>query len=83
MAHRFGGSHAQRDVLSLTLIEAALRSGQGRLARALMAERTALKPTSPDNWVTTARALDLLGEKEEAERARAQATSLRIQGVTV
>lgn len=47
IAHRFGGSHAQRDVLDLTLIEAALRSGESGLARALTAERVALKPTSP------------------------------------
>ena len=33
IAHRFGGSHAQRDVLTLTLIEAAIRSGQHRRAR--------------------------------------------------
>jgi hypothetical protein len=38
-AHRFGGSHAQRDVLDLTLIEAAVRAGQDRLAEALRAER--------------------------------------------
>jgi hypothetical protein len=38
-AHRFGGSHAQRDVLDLTLIESALRSNQMPLATALSAER--------------------------------------------
>ena len=38
-AHRFGGSHAQRDVLDLTLIEAARRGGQENLAAALVAER--------------------------------------------
>lgn len=38
-AHRFGGSHAQRDVIDLTLIEAASRAGQHRLAAALIAER--------------------------------------------
>lgn len=38
-AHRFGGSHAQRDVIDLTLIEAAIRSGDGRLAMALARER--------------------------------------------
>jgi hypothetical protein len=38
-AHRFGGSHAQRDVIDLTLIEAARRAGQQRLAAALLAER--------------------------------------------
>jgi hypothetical protein len=47
VAHRFGGSHAQRDVLGLTLLEAALRSGRGNLALALTAERAALKPMSP------------------------------------
>lgn len=33
--HVIGGSHAQRDIFQLTCIEAALRAGQGRLARAL------------------------------------------------
>ncbi len=47
VAHRFGGSHAQRDLIDLTLIEAALRSGQGALARALAAERTSRFPASP------------------------------------
>lgn len=47
VAHRFGGSHAQRDLLDLTLIEAAARSGDQALAAALAAERLALKPRSP------------------------------------
>ena len=43
----FGGSHAQRDVISQTLIEAAIRDGQRSLAGALLAERSALKtPTA-------------------------------------
>ena len=46
-AHRFGGSHAQRDLLDLTLIEAAVRSGNRPLAAALAAERAALRPASP------------------------------------
>ena len=45
-AHAVGGSHAQRDVIDLTLIAAATRSGQPRLARALVAERTARKPSA-------------------------------------
>jgi hypothetical protein len=49
IAARFGGSHAQRDVIDLTLIEAALRGGQTDLARALLAERTSLKPDSAIN----------------------------------
>ncbi|MGE4045325.1 MAG: tetratricopeptide repeat protein [Acetobacteraceae bacterium] len=47
IAHRFGGSHAQRDLLDLTLIEAAFRAEQTSLARALTAERLAWKPDSP------------------------------------
>jgi hypothetical protein len=42
-AHRFGGSHAQRDVIDLTIIEAAARSGQNRLAEALRIERAQAK----------------------------------------
>jgi hypothetical protein len=47
IAHRAGGSHAQRDIYDLTLIEAAFRSGQHALAQALSAERAAVKPASP------------------------------------
>jgi tetratricopeptide (TPR) repeat protein len=43
IAQRFGGSHAQRDILTLTLIEAAIRSGQTRLAQHYIAERTVLR----------------------------------------
>ena len=46
-AHRFGGSHAQRDLIDLTLIDAAARSGDRPLAAALAAERLAIKPSSP------------------------------------
>jgi hypothetical protein len=38
-AHRFGGSHAQRDLLDQTLIEAARRAGQTALWQALRNER--------------------------------------------
>ncbi len=69
-AHRLGGSHAQRDLVHLTLTEAALRSGQASLARALTAERTDLKRTSPFNWRLAARALDAQGHVADAQRAR-------------
>lgn len=49
IAGRFGGSHAQRDLIDLTLIEAAQRDGQASLVRALAGERMALKPASPLN----------------------------------
>jgi len=47
IASRFGGSHAQRDIIDLTLIEAALRAGQQSIAAALAAERLATRPKSP------------------------------------
>jgi len=53
IASRFGGSHAQRDLLDLTLIQAAIQSNQGQLASALIAERTDAKPASP--WARTLR----------------------------
>jgi hypothetical protein len=46
-AHRFGGSHAQRDLIDLTLIEAASRGGKNRLAAALLAERADAKRENP------------------------------------
>jgi hypothetical protein len=46
IAHRFGRSHAQRDVLTLRLIEAALRSGDAARARHYVAERLVHKPKS-------------------------------------
>lgn len=46
IANRFGGSHAQRDLLDLTLVEAAFRAGDTALARAISAERREAKPTS-------------------------------------
>lgn len=54
-ANRFGGSHAQRDIFSWTLTEAAIRAGQRRLAQALVAERLAQKPSSPVNLAWSAR----------------------------
>jgi hypothetical protein len=57
IAHRFGGSHAQRDVLDLTLIEAALRDGQAALACALASERLGIKPSSLTGWRMLKRSL--------------------------
>ncbi|MFP6742609.1 MAG: tetratricopeptide repeat protein, partial [Alphaproteobacteria bacterium] len=46
-AHLFGGSHAQRDIVHRTLIEAAIKSGNGALAQALTNERVAQRPDCP------------------------------------
>jgi tetratricopeptide (TPR) repeat protein len=76
IAHRFGGSHAQRDIVALTLLEAAIRGRQYRLARALVAERIDLKPHSAFNWAAAARAMELLGDRRDAEQARTRASRL-------
>ena len=47
LSHLIGGSLAQRDVLNLTLIDAATRAGDGALVQALVTERRLLKPETP------------------------------------
>jgi hypothetical protein len=44
IAHRFAGKHSQRKQLQITATEDALRAGRLSLARALVAERLAVKP---------------------------------------
>ena len=63
VAARFGGSHAQRDVIDWTLTEAAIRAGDVGLSRALAAERLALKPESPVNRLFQRRAQALTEDK--------------------
>jgi len=72
-SNRIGGSHAQRDIVQLTCIEAALRGGNAKLARALANERTELKPASPFNWRLAARALDVAGDAPGAKAAHEHA----------
>ena len=67
-AHRFGGSHAQRDLLQLTATEAAVRAGRRSLARALLAERLAQKPRSEFNLHQLERT-QLLGADENIRAA--------------
>jgi hypothetical protein len=62
-ANRFGGSHAQRDIFSWTLLEAAIRGGDRALADALSNERLAAKPHSPVNRAWAARARNLPAAK--------------------
>ena len=69
IAHRFGGSHAQRDVINLTLIEATLRGGQANLACALAAERMELKPMNPSLGTLVQRASALYRVAVEGEVA--------------
>ncbi len=68
---RMGGSHAQRDLFELMLIDAALKAGDHARAKALLAERTAAKPRDPWSWRTYARALRDAGDDAAAAEARA------------
>jgi len=60
-ANRFGGSHAQRDIFSWTLSEAALRAGDRSMAEGLIAERLAQKPESRVNLAWDERVCRLPG----------------------
>jgi hypothetical protein len=44
LAHRIGGSHAQRDLFTLILLDAAKKSGNAALAAELHQERARLRP---------------------------------------
>ncbi len=73
MLHLFGGSHAQRDALQRTLVEAALRAQRPALAAALTAERVSRRDRSYHNWIQRARALREQGHETEAAAAEARA----------
>jgi tetratricopeptide (TPR) repeat protein len=47
LASRFGGSHAQRDLIDQTLIAAAARATDRSVGRALLNERRLAKPVTP------------------------------------
>ena len=73
---RIGGSHAQRDLYAEMLIEAALKCGRYDLARALLAERSALQPGNPQAWRRFAQALEGAGDVAAAQSARDKAEAL-------
>ncbi len=53
VAQRFGGSHAQRDLIDQTLLAAASLGGRRTVGRALLNERTMAKPVTPltRHWI--------------------------------
>jgi len=79
VAHRFGGSNAQRDILAWTLIEAALRDDQLALAEALCNQRLAQKSTSLQNWQMAARAHTGLGHDSQAKAALVRVDEIQAQ----
>jgi tetratricopeptide (TPR) repeat protein len=74
IVHRFGGSNAQRDLVNLTMIEAAHRAGRHRQAFALVSERTSFKPSSPFNWALSARSAARIGDRDVADSISRKAT---------
>ena len=74
--NEFGGSHAQRDAIQRTLLEAALRSGRSAESRQLLSERINLKPCSPYNWLKQATLAEQLGDRAQAAADRAEAGRL-------
>jgi len=70
-----GGSHAQRDLFEEMLVSAAV-TARPRVARALLAERTAAKPTNAWSWRKYAEALRAEGASEAAAAADRRAAAL-------
>eukprot|EP01065_Artemidia_motanka_P026715 TRINITY_DN31975_c0_g1_i1.p1 TRINITY_DN31975_c0_g1~~TRINITY_DN31975_c0_g1_i1.p1 ORF type:complete len:896 (+),score=202.48 TRINITY_DN31975_c0_g1_i1:62-2689(+) len=50
-AWRVGGSNAQRDMFALTAVDAALRCGEVKFARALASQRVTQSPASAGDWL--------------------------------
>jgi tetratricopeptide (TPR) repeat protein len=78
--NEFGGSHAQRDAVQRTLLEAALRAGRHDLARSLVDERIHVRPCSPYNWLVRSRLADALGDRAAAAAAAGRAGELAEAG---
>lgn len=64
-----GGSHAQRDLFAQILNDTARRGGKLAVARSLLAERVARRPTARGTWLKYAEVLSDLGESELARHA--------------
>ena len=80
--HEFGGSHAQRDAVERTLLEAAIRAGRLDLAGALVSERLAVRECSTYAWSKRAFLLAATGDTAGAASAAARelelATEIRV-----
>jgi tetratricopeptide (TPR) repeat protein len=80
--HEFGGSHAQRDAVERTLLEAAIRAGRLDLAGALVSERLAVREGSTYAWSKRAFLLAATGDTAGAASAAARelelATEIRV-----
>jgi hypothetical protein len=75
--NHFGGSHAQRDLLQRTLTEAAIRSNQLDLARALVDERLSIRESNVYGLLARSRILAARGEDAAASAAHKAADANR------
>ena len=75
--HVMGGSHAQRDVVQRTLVDAALAAGRLDLARALLSERLTRRPTSTYALDRQAELLRRRGDATAAAAVEATAAAHR------
>ncbi|HEY1698311.1 MAG TPA: tetratricopeptide repeat protein [Trebonia sp.] len=71
--HEFGGSHAQRDAVERTLLEAAVRAGRDDLAAALVGERLANRECSTYAWTKRSLLLAARGDQTGAAAASRRA----------
>jgi hypothetical protein len=74
--HEFGGSHAQRDAVERTLLEAAIRAGRTELASALVSERLANREGCTYAWSKRALLLTRSGDTAGAAAAGAREREL-------
>ena len=74
--HEFGGSHAQRDAMERTLLEAAIRAPRLDVARALLNERLGVRESSTYTWSKYAEALTGMGDESGASAATNRARVL-------
>jgi hypothetical protein len=74
--YRFGGSHAQRDVLHRTLLESALRSDRYEFAGELITERLTERASSVYGWTRRRDLCAALGDDVAARAADEQVAAL-------
>ena len=74
--HEFGGSHAQRDAVERTLLEAAIRAQRSDVARALVSERLGVRESSTYAWSKYAQVLAAEGDESGASAATERARVL-------
>ena len=71
-----GGSHAQRDIFTQVLIDAAIGAGDFDRAQTLLSQRLSLRPNSVGSWRKYAEVQKALGNADKANLALSQAATV-------